>query len=302
MHTIERVTEGFSLGEGPHWDASTQSLYFVDVFGQSIVKYAPTTKKVTKASVAPKTASFIIPVEGAKDQFVISLNNELVIILWDGESDSAKIVEKLASVDNKFNDAKCDSTGRLWAGGHTLNESDFMNSGPLGHLFSLDSNKQLKKCLDKIRVANGLAFNDKVKKMYYIDSLAGTVDWFDFDVNSGTISNRQVLFTLKKHNVTGIADGMTIDTDGNLWVAVFGGNRVLKIDGNKSETLLDTINMPAEQVTSVAFGGRNLDELFVTTGRFETDEKKLPAPVNGATYRVTGTGAKGLPGVSFKLN
>ncbi|XP_044258190.1 regucalcin-like [Tribolium madens] len=302
MYTIETVTEGYTLGEGPHWDTSTQSLYFVDIFGKLIVKYTPATKKVAKVTVAPKTASFVIPVQGKKDQFVISLNNELVIISWDGGSDKIGIVENLATIDNNFNDAKCDPKGRLWAGSQTLDENDFMKSEPLGHLYSLDSNKQFKKCLDKIRIANGLAFNEKLKKMYYIDSLIGTIDQFDFDVNTGKISNRKVLFTLKKNNVPGIADGMTIDTDGNLWVAIFGGSRVLKIDGNNSETLLETINMPAEQVTSVTFGGPKLDELFVTTARFETGEKKLPAPINGATYRITGTGARGHPGVSFKLN
>jgi gluconolactonase len=94
---------------------------------------------------------------------------------------------------------------------------------------------------------------------------------------------------------------MTIDSDGNLWVAVFGGGRVLKVDGSKSETLLDTIDIPAEQVTSVAFGGKNLDELYVTTAAVEIQNKKPVRPVDGAVYKVTGTGSKGLPGASFKL-
>jgi gluconolactonase len=132
-----------------------------------------------------------------------------------------------------------------------------------------------------------------------------------------TKANRKVWFTLQKLSIPGIPDGMTIDSDGNLWVAVFGGGRVLKVDGSKSETLLDTIEIPAEQVialdcsvkkllsvfqvTSVAFGGKNLDELYVTTAAVEIQNKKPVRPVDGAVYKVTGTGSKGLPGASFKL-
>jgi sugar lactone lactonase YvrE len=116
-----------------------------------------------------------------------------------------------------------------------------------------------------------------------------------------TKANRKVWFTLQKLSIPGIPDGMTIDSDGNLWVAVFGGGRVLKVDGSKSETLLDTIDIPAEQVTSVAFGGKNLDELYVTTAAVEIQNKKPVRPVDGAVYKVTGTGSKGLPGASFKL-
>jgi gluconolactonase len=188
---------------------------------------------------------------------------------------------------------------------------------PLGSLYTFDNKRQLKSQVDNIKIANGLAFNDKTKKMFYIDSLKGTVDQFDFDITTGSVSNRKVWFTLQKLSIPGIPDGMTIDSDGNLWVAVFGGGRVLKVDGSKSETLLDTIEIPAEQVialdcsvkkllsvfqvTSVAFGGKNLDELYVTTAAVEIQNKKPVRPVDGAVYKVTGTGSKGLPGASFKL-
>jgi gluconolactonase len=207
--------------------------------------------------------------------------------------------EKSSNV--KFNDAKCDSSGRLWAGAHVMDPLNFAKSEPLGSLYTFDSKKQLKSQVDKIKIANGLAFNDKTKKMFYIDSLKGTVDQFDFDITTGSVSNRKVWFTLQQLSIPGIPDGMTIDTDGNLWVAVFGGGRVLKVDGSKSETLLDIIDIPAEQVTSVAFGGKNLDELYVTTGAMELQGKKPAPPENGAIYKVTGTGSKGLPAVNFKL-
>jgi len=306
---IERVTESLDLGEAPHWDVDTQTLYLVDIFGKAIARYTPSTKKFVKASVAPKTPSLIVPVAGKKDQFVISLDGDLAVISWDGESDKVKVLETLIQANttsetknNKFNDGKCDSSGRLWAGTHYISPETLSKTLPVGVLYSFDpKTKQLKVQATKIKVANGLAFNDKTKKMYYIDSLKHTVDQYDFDITKGTISNLKAWFTLSKHSIPGIPDGMTIDTEGNLWVAIFGGSRVVKIDGKKPETLLETVDLPAEQVTSLAFGGKNLDELYVTTGGIELEGVKPPPPANGATYKITGTGSKGTPGVSVKL-
>ncbi|RZC40812.1 regucalcin-like, partial [Asbolus verrucosus] len=283
---IEKLFESFPLGEGPHWDIPSQSLYFLNCFGQYLVKYNRATKKVTKASTAPKQPTFIIPVEGKKDQFIISLDKELAIISWDGESDKFSIIEKLSvaddtpdKADNKFNDGKCDSSGRLWTGTLCINKENIEKTLPVGTLYSFDSKRQLKGHISQVRLSNGIAFNDQVKKMYYIDTLKGTIDQFDFDIDNGAICT-QVLFTLKKNNIPGMPDGMTIDSDGNLWVAVFGGNRVIKIDGKKPETLLDSIQLPALQVTSVVFGGPNLDELYVTSAALEVDGKTPPD--NGA--------------------
>jgi gluconolactonase len=248
-------------------------------------------------------------VQGKKNQFIISLDKELAIVSWDGESDKFTIVEKLCvadespeTADNKFNDGKCDSSGRLWAGTLNIDKEDEDKTLPLGTLYSFDAKRQLKGQVRQVRLTNGLAFNDKTKKMFYIDTLKGSVDQFDFDVTNGVITNRRVWFTLAKNNVPGKPDGMTIDTDGNLWVAVFEGARVIKVDGHKAETLLDTIQMPAQQVTSVAFGGPNLDELYVTSASFQYKGRTPPPPENGALYRITGTGSKGLPANNFKLN
>ncbi|RZC39963.1 SGL domain containing protein [Asbolus verrucosus] len=170
-HIIERVTEGCVLGEGPHWDVNTQSLYFVDIMG-IILKYTAATKTVTKASVPSKHVSFIVPVANGNNQFIVSWDKELVIISWDGESDNISIVERLCTIgstpettDNEFNDGKCDSSGRLWAGTHVI-ASEFFKTQPLGGLYTLDSKRQLIRQVDKIRIANGLAFNDQAKKMY----------------------------------------------------------------------------------------------------------------------------------------
>jgi gluconolactonase len=130
------------------------------------------------------------------------------------------------------------------------------------------------------------------------------------------LGNRKVVFNLDVHNIPGVPDGMTMDTDGNLWVAVFDGGCLLHINPRTSE-LISTINFPARQVlfvwvffvqilpvtlqiTAAAFGGPNLDELYVTSAQLVVNGVKQAHPA-GAVFRVTGTGARGQPGVKVKI-
>ncbi|KAJ8918478.1 hypothetical protein NQ315_008175 [Exocentrus adspersus] len=186
-----------------------------------------------------------------------------------------------STIDNRFNDGKCDPSGRLWAGTMGGEPVNGQVKREKGSLFSFQNNRT-KTHLSKVGISNGLAWSTELNKFYYIDSHRGTVDEYDFDIQKGSIC---------------VPDGMAIDTDGNLWVAVFNGNRVIKIDPRKPETLLETIPIPAQQVTSVAFGGLNLDEIYVTTAKFTIDGNVLPPPNHGGTYKITGTNAKGFPGV-----
>ncbi|CAG9833817.1 unnamed protein product [Diabrotica balteata] len=331
--TVERLEEisTTELGEGPHWDVETQSLYFVDLFGQAIHRYVPATRQHTKAVLdtftvlteadyrnsltgdrliqGPKRSgknliSLILPVRGQKDRFVVSVNRTLVIVTWDGVSDIVTNVEKIIEVDtetelisNRFNDGKCDPSGRIWAG--TIGE-DPTNINIAGSLFSIEYGRAVQH-LRQIQISNGLAWNEQLQKMYYIDSFTRSVYEFDFDIINGRIYNGQTIFNLTNHNIEGFPDGMTIDVDGNLWVAVFSGYRVIKIDPRQPETLLATIPIPAKQISSVAFGGPNLDELYVTSGTFTTDGEVLYPPEHGGTYRVTGLNTRGYPGVSAVL-
>ncbi|XP_025830547.1 regucalcin-like [Agrilus planipennis] len=194
---VERILENFLLGEGPHWDIATQSLYMVDIYEKRIHRYDPVTNSHYQAAIG--------------DLLLIKTLLVIFIII---------IIIRLSV---------------------------------------------LRLILFKIK------------------------------------GNRQSIFTFDKHNIPGMPDGQTIDSDGNLWVAVFLGSRVIKIDPRKPETLLETIAIPAIQTTSVEFGGPNLDELYVTSGRFTFQGKTPEPPVNGALYRVTNIGSKGLPSNKVKI-
>ncbi|KAF7285022.1 hypothetical protein GWI33_012336 [Rhynchophorus ferrugineus] len=261
---VEKIQEipNIQLGEGPHWDIATQSLYFVDIFGKAIHKYVPATGKHTKA-VFDKPVSLIVPVKGQRNKFVISLEREVYVVTWDGESEKASSLSKLGEVDQgtqtRINDGKCDPKGRLWFG--TMGaEPVYGQVEPNSGSFFSYSNSKITTHLTKVGISNG------------------SIDQFDIKLETGEISNRQAIFTLNKHNIDGVPDGMTIDADGNLWVAIFNGYKVLKINPRKPETLIQTVDIPAKQTTSVAWGGPNLDILYVTSASFTVDGVKgLPA-------------------------
>lgn len=303
---VERVIEMplLKVGEGPHWDIETQSLYCIDGPSKSIHRYVPSTGQHTSAKLE-KAVSVIIPVQGKPNQFVIGSGKEINIITWDGSSETVAQIEKIAEPeqgsDNSLNDAKIDPKGRLWIGSvGRLLQPDPLQFTETGSLYSLEKGKVFTH-VTGLAVANGLAWNAEIKQFYYIDSMKRTVDAFDYDVEKGTIANRREIFNLDKQNIQGFPDGMTIDEDGNLWVAIFGGFSVLKIDPRKPETLLQKVAIPVKEVTSVAWGGKDLDALYVTSANLALEGKELPPGDNGAVFRITGLETRGLPMKSFEL-
>lgn len=301
---IERISEGFILSESPHWDAKTQNLYYVDIFGKKIFRYNPTSTELTAADLG-KQVTFIVPVEGSSDRFVIGLENQLAEITWDGSSPTVSKIEVIAEADepstNRFNDGKADPSGKLWAGTMGAEPQPGKVDLKKGNLYSLEADKKLKRHVSNIHISNGLAWNSDMKKFFYIDSGDKRIDQFDYDVKTGTISNRRPLFTLKDHQLEGTPDGQAVDKDDNLWVALFNGYKVIKIATDKPETLLGSIDLPAKQVTSVAFGGPDLDTLYVTTANMTVRGNVLATPENGSVYKITGVGAKGVDGAKVKL-
>ncbi|XP_033223260.1 regucalcin-like [Belonocnema kinseyi] len=304
---IEQVVNRTNcLTEGPHWDPKTQRLIFVDIWANKICSYDPANKKVLHAELA-KPVGVAVPVENSPNLFLAAHGTDLVLVTWDcTENVKNPPIKILESVEkgrkgNRFNDGKCDPSGRFWAGTMCEIEGNFEPNQ--GSLYSLDSNLDLKSHFSSVGISNGLAWKDD--KFYYIDSLTFEVAGFDYDSKSGTIANRKVVFDFKENNISGFPDGMTIDANGNLWVACWDGSRILQIDP-KSGKLLQTIYIPAKRVTSVAFGGPALDTLFVTTAGygFNIPEEKTPAddPKGGSIFAVKGLGVTGLPANCFKMN
>ncbi|XP_046330849.2 regucalcin-like [Haliotis rufescens] len=293
-YKVETVLKNVAttVGEGPHWDDATQTLLFIDINNGKIFRYNPATG--TNDMIQLNGAvGFVVP--RSKGGLVVGLDLTISAVDWN-----TKTVTKLAEVDpgsnNRMNDGKCDPKGRVWGG--TMSKTFAPDQG---NLYCLDIDGTLTKKVERVTISNGLAWSPDNTTMYYIDTTPHKVYAYDYDINTGNISNRRVAVDFDavpefKGNVPG-PDGMTIDTDGNLWVACFGGGMVAKFDP-KTGAALQQVSLPnATKITSVAWGGKNLDELYVTSLRegIPDSEFQTTESLAGSLFRVTGLNAKGSP-------
>uniref|UniRef100_A0A182F1R5 Regucalcin n=1 Tax=Anopheles albimanus TaxID=7167 RepID=A0A182F1R5_ANOAL len=298
-YQVETIPPFTELGEGPHWDIARQSLYYVSLSNGRIYRWDYIEQKVYAATIdGVDEASFIIPVKGQRECFVVGDFNRVVVIRWDGVSGKSVVVREVVATDpqldhNRLNDGKVDPWGRLYFGTLLKEERGNPFEKATGVLYRYCARtKQLVEQDRDIYISNGLAWNRQTNKFYFADSGANEIKQYDIDLD-GNLINGQLWYDFKvKGKSPGyFCDGMTIDAEGNLYVAMFGGSKVVKISPEKK--IIQEIKIPAPQVTSVAFGGPHLDELFVTTaGKLFKDPQKDPA---GALFRVTALGAKGLP-------
>jgi sugar lactone lactonase YvrE len=206
------------------------------------------------------------------------------------EGDLRPIVD-VAPAGTRMNDGACDPQGRFWAG--TLAD-DFRPGG--GTLYRLDCDGQVEVVLRDLTISNGLGWSPDGATMYLVDSGPGVVYAFDFHAETATISDGRVLATLPRD--IGTPDGLTVDADGDIWIAIYDGGRVNRYapDGVLREALL----LPAAQSTSCAFAGPKLNRLYVTTATEGwSDEQRRAQPTAGLVYRFD-TNATGRPAAPFR--
>ncbi|XP_060069043.1 regucalcin-like [Ylistrum balloti] len=286
--------------EGPYWEVSTQSLLYVDMTGKTVHRWnaATNTDEVINLDIDEKTRpSLIVPRQSGG--YIVTHGRTVSHLDW-----SSRNLTALANIDGVesdvkvlFNDGKCDSKGRLWAGTFPADVKDISNLPPnQGFLVSI-AEANVQKQADKITLSNGMAWSADEKTLYFVDSIPREILAFDFDVNTGQLSNRRVAvaFPPDSKETLGMPDGLTIDTDGNLWVACILVGKVACFDP-QSGKLLRTIQFPVKGTTSCCFGGENMDELYVTSGNSAVINDKADGEVPpGSVFRVTGLGVKGCP-------
>lgn len=247
----------------------------------------------------------VIPVEGEPGKLVAGSGTDFVEISWDGTTNVTRAVpDTLAIVDRdrngtRWNDGKADSFGRFWGGtiGPEVNEVVIPNQASL---YRIGSDFVPRKELSPVTNSNGLAWNLEDNMFYYIDTPTRKVAAFDYEPINGTISNRRVAFDLQKSNVPGIPDGMTIDRNGNIWVALYNGGGVANVNPRTGK-VIRIIELPAKKVTSCTFGGPLYDTLFVTTSSRGMNEQQLAQqPYAGYIFAVKGLGVRGFIANSFR--
>ena len=269
------------LGEGAIWHPEEKMLYWMDIENFLLYKYNPKTNENTKFDMGQRIGT-VVP----------ATNGKLIVALMDGiysfdpiTGSKTLMSQPYQDTNLRLNDGKCDPSGRFWVGTMTMN-----NTRKGGKLYKLDHDGKVTVMLDSVSISNGIVWSSDRKSMYYNDTPTSTVQAFDYDDLTGTISNQRVIIKFKPGE--GNPDGMSIDADDNIWIALWGGNAVKKYDP-KSGKLLQIIKVPAPNVTACAFGGENLDILYITTARNWMRPDLLETyPMSGSVFTVK-PGVKG---------
>ena len=276
---------GANVGEGPVWVEREQALYWVDNKGRRVFRLCDDGR--LESFDMPLQVCCIVP--RASGGFMAGTDKGFAAIDLDGER-----IEIIANPEedlpgNRFNDGKTDSQGRFWAG--TMDNAEQRKSGSL---YRLDADLSWSKVDSGYHVTNGPAFDPSRSRMYHTDSASRTIYLFDLS-DSGDISNKRVFVQFGEDD--GHPDGMTVDSEGNLWVCFWDGwcIRRLSPDGD----VIKTIEMPVQRPTSCCFGGPDLDRLYVTSASRGIDEDSLSMqPCAGALFLLQ-TGARGLAQIPF---
>lgn len=297
--SVTQVSEPVNIGESPVWDRRVGKLFFVDIHHGKVMAFD--YEKNTTEAVAHFPGNDITPIILTKmdpNVLIAGLNRNLAkISLYDKTSEPLVLhTVQNDKPKNRFNDGKADSRGRVWIGTMGYEEPKGKWNKNEGALFKFTKENITfpTVMIPRVSIANGLAWNHDGTKFYYIDTVTEEIAQYDYYAETGNIANRKVVFTTKGKGL-GYPDGMTIDEEGNLWVALYGGGSIIQVNPTTG-TVLRRVPIPAQYTTSVAWGGPNLDILFVTTSkRWLTPKEIEQQPGAGSLYAVTNLGVKGQP-------
>ena len=277
-----------TLGEGALWNYRTGELMWVDIKKEILNSYNPETG-YNKEMFTGQMIGTVVPTESGNALVALQQG----IYYFDVQTGSKKqlAAPEADLPDNRFNDGKCDPSGRFWAG--TISTKGEME---VAALYRFDPDTTIHKMVDKVSISNGIVWTKDKTKMYYIDTPTQKVMAYDYDDATGEISNPEVAVNVPRE--MGSPDGMTIDENDNLWVALWGGSAVGCWDPLSGE-LIDKIEVPAKNITSCAFGDEDLGTLYITSAREATSDEELEKwPNAGGVFKYR-PGVRGVPAFYF---
>jgi sugar lactone lactonase YvrE len=280
------------LSEGPRWDGERQELLWVDILGCGFHRATVTaggSPDQVRTMALDRHVGAVAPVVGGG--YVLAAGQGFLFV------DEAGSVRELAQPEAghltvRMNDGACDPQGRFWAGTMAYDESP-----GAGKLYRLELDGRCDTVLTGLTISNGIGWSPDGGTMYLSDSGAGLVEAFDFDGFSGAIGGRRTLVHVDQPGMA--PDGLTVDEQGDIWVAMYGGWTVNCYTPEGS--LRTAVPIPVAQATSCAFGGGDRRTLFVTTGRERLDEAALERQTDaGRVFSVTGLGARGPAAAPYR--
>ncbi|HWK47998.1 MAG TPA: SMP-30/gluconolactonase/LRE family protein [Stellaceae bacterium] len=278
------------LGEGPIWDVEQQRLWWIDSFGNKVYRCAPDGSEVTTWDVPAKIGSMALTQSG--ERAVVALQTGFHFLdLASGRC--TRIADPEADIPTtRLNDGKVDRQGRFVAG-----SMDMAEAGPNGALYRLDPDLAVHRLETGIICSNGPCWSPDGSTFYFTDTWTEEISAYDYDVATGTPTNKRRFASFKDvplDHPGGVPDGATVDADGYVWSAAVYAGELCRFAPDGS--LDRRIKMPVLKVTSVAFGGPELDILYVTSmskpplPRFPED-----GPLGGSLFQIKGLGVRGVP-------
>ena len=277
---IDVVTRGTdALGECPVWLATERRLMRVDITARAIITHDIAAGTEERIEVHGHVG-FALP--AAAGGLVTGIGRELHLI---PERRRITTVQP-DRPENRFNDAICDARGRLWAG--TMSTTRRPGTAAL---YRITSDGGLSVALSGATISNGVDWNLDATRLYYVDSRTQRIDAIDFDVDRGRLGRRRTFATIPAED--GLPDGLTVDAEGGIWLALFGGAALRRyLPDGRLDAVLD---LPVTNPTSLAFAGRDLDELYITSAKHRlTAEQLAREPLAGSLLRIR-------PGVRGRL-
>jgi sugar lactone lactonase YvrE len=263
------------LGEGPRWDAREQRLLWVDIMRGRVHAFRPGAGACRSVDVGRPVGALASAADGG---VVLAVAGGFARLDW-----ASGRVDMLAAVEadrpgNRMNDGACDAAGRFWAGTMALDER-----ADQGALYRLDRDGTVHTMLTGVSISNGIDWSLDGRRMYYVDSPTRRIDAFDFDVARGAIADRRTFVALPPD--AGYPDGLTVDAEGFVWLALWGGAALHRYDPEGARERV--VPLPVTHPTSCAFGGADLDELYVTSARRPLSaEERARQPQAGGLLRL----------------
>ncbi|KAK0646003.1 regucalcin [Cercophora newfieldiana] len=282
-----------ALGEGPYFEKATNTLRFVDIKKKQVhtvsLSEGPDSLRTVQLDV-PVTVTANIQGRAPQDQILVGLKYGIAVL--DRKTGKYEYLTKFAEQDNarlRSNDGAADPHGRFWLG--TMTDFGLGDFEPEGSLFRFDHGKSVASTRDRLTIPNSVGWSPDAKTMYFTHSTARQVFAFDYDPVTGGLSNERLFY---QHHGTGEPDGFRVDVEGNIWHAVYGEGKVLKI--SKEGKLVGEVNLPTRNITCPEFVGTELLITCADDDEGEGESKRF----GGALWRVD-VGVEGLGHYEFKL-
>jgi sugar lactone lactonase YvrE len=273
------------------WCAQTSTLWWVDVKAPALQSYDPRSGAHRRYDLPGRTAG----------SWGFRKSGGMVLAMQDGlysyspQSDKqTEVCKLLVAIEagkemHRLNDGRCDRRGRFWVG--SMHET--YRDEPRGSFYRIDPDHSATKAFGGITVPNSVAFSPDDRLMYFADTPAHRIWVFDFDLDAGQLSNRRLFNDLQG----ALPDGSTVDVDGCLWNAEYRGSRVVRY--TPRGRIDRVVELPVSQPTSCAFGGKDLDTLYITTAAQRLSPEQLAGEPDAGSLFAVRAGTQGLPEPTF---